>query len=971
MASGPSNPLIRHLRRIAGLPGDGGGTDGQLLEAFVSQRDEAAFEALLGRHGPMVLAACRRVLQNTHDVEDAFQATFLVLCRKAGSISNRESVGGWLYQVACRIALRVKAETSRQAACESLSPDLPASDAPHELDWHDLRPILDEELSRLPEKYRPPLVLHYLEGKTVTQVAHELGWRHGTVLGRLARARDRSRTRLTRRGLSLTTGALAAALTQQAPASSVPFMLTKSTLKMTSLFLLGPAVLPGTVATKAIVLAQGALQAMLVTKLKLVAMFALAVGVVTAGTGVLTHHAMAEKQAAADPAEAPQPPPKDARRPRPNPVEEQPARTDRYRDPLPEGAIARLGTTRFRAGGSINLMAFLPDRKTLLTVEQKEHDTHICRLWEAATGKALRAFGDQQGDFLRSAALSPDAKILATGWFNSRKKEDRIVLWDVATGKELRTLEGLAIGLLPIAFAPDGKTSAAAGGDKTIRLWDPNTGDEVRQFKVRQADWVCLAFSPDGKTLVAGSRLGNVCLWDVEAGKELHKLDGHANFVDALVFSPDGKTLAAASDQQEFIRLWDVATGKEVRSFTRVEEERPRCLAFSPDGKVLASGCFASTKTTQAPVRLWDVATGKELRQLRGHLFWVSSLAFFADGKTLASGGTNEIHLWDLATGNELLPLPEPRSHVQSIAYSPDGRLVATGNLDHTIRLWEPTTGQLIRQFEGGHTDRVWHVVFSPDGQTLASAGNDNTIRIWDVVKGREVRRLPGGEKTVLFVAYSPDGRTLATSGRDRVVRLWDAATGKELRQLAGLHEYLVRATFSPDGKRLAAVSMDRGASNGTILVWDTATGKEVRRWATPQRALVIFSPDGKLLAGGENQTAPATDVTLHLWDLATGKERRFTISRRARVFAGVFSPDGKTFALGLTDGSIHLCELATGQVRRQLDGHLAGVQSLAFSPGGTALTSGSEDTTALVPFSAPWPTLQGATRSGGIRVGP
>src|SRR5262249_46600247 len=153
---------------------------------------------------------CRRILHDGQEAEDAFQATFLVLYRKAASLANGEFVGSWLHQVACRIALKVRVDAARRPVLQSPLLDSPAPAVPPELDWRDLRPVLDEELSRLPEKYRAPLVLHYLEGKTVPQVAQRLGWTHGTVAGRLARARERLRARLTRRGVTLTAGALAA-----------------------------------------------------------------------------------------------------------------------------------------------------------------------------------------------------------------------------------------------------------------------------------------------------------------------------------------------------------------------------------------------------------------------------------------------------------------------------------------------------------------------------------------------------------------------------------------------------------------------------------------------------------------------------------------------------------------------------------------------------------------------------------------
>jgi RNA polymerase sigma factor (sigma-70 family) len=302
MASGQPSPLLRHIRRLAGAAADGEQTDGQLLESFVSQHDQAAFEALLWRHGPMVLGTCRRITRGSQDAEDAFQATFLVLCRKAGSISRYESIGSWLHKVAFRIALKVKADAVRQAAANSPNLEAPAPDTHPELLWKDQRPMLDEELGHLPEKYRLPLVLHYLEGKTVAEVARELRWPSGTVLGRLARARDRLRTRLVRRGITLSAGALAPLLTQSAEAGPLPMLLATSTLKLAALSLLGQAALPGSIAPKAAILAKGMVQAMLLTKLKITAVILLTTTLIAAGGGALLQQAIAERL---NPAEQP------------------------------------------------------------------------------------------------------------------------------------------------------------------------------------------------------------------------------------------------------------------------------------------------------------------------------------------------------------------------------------------------------------------------------------------------------------------------------------------------------------------------------------------------------------------------------------------------------------------------------------------------------------------------------------------
>src|SRR5262245_50969512 len=219
MANESLDNAIRQLRRLALPQGDGGLSDAQLLERFVAQRDEAAFEVLLWRHGPMVLNLCRRVLHEAHASEDAFQATFLVFVKKARSIGKGQAVGSWLYKVAYRVALHARALARKQAAHRLPAADsavLAQADAAGEFLWRDLRPLLDEEVNRLPEKYRSPIILCDLDGMTHAEAAKELGCPQGTVSVRLMRARERLRSRLVRRGMALSAGAVGAVLCENA-----------------------------------------------------------------------------------------------------------------------------------------------------------------------------------------------------------------------------------------------------------------------------------------------------------------------------------------------------------------------------------------------------------------------------------------------------------------------------------------------------------------------------------------------------------------------------------------------------------------------------------------------------------------------------------------------------------------------------------------------------------------------------------
>src|SRR6516225_3137308 len=300
MVSEPASPLIRFLRQIAGPPLDHDLTDRHLLERFVSAQDQAAFAALVQRHGPMVMGVCRRLLHDAHEAEDAFQATFLVLVYKARSIGRPELLGPWLHGVAYRTAARAR-QAARRRTREREAVAMPNGDATVEVVWRELRQVLDEELDRLAPKYRAALVLFYLEGKTTEEVARQLACPKGTVLSRLARGRERLRLRLVRRGVAPSAGLLVGVLATQA---AVPAELALATVEAAVLTAAGQAAsgaIPATVA----VLTKGVLRAMLLNKLKVAGVVLLAVTAAVVGAGVCARLALADKPAVANKDKAP------------------------------------------------------------------------------------------------------------------------------------------------------------------------------------------------------------------------------------------------------------------------------------------------------------------------------------------------------------------------------------------------------------------------------------------------------------------------------------------------------------------------------------------------------------------------------------------------------------------------------------------------------------------------------------------
>jgi len=292
MANSSASAMLQYIRKLVTVPDVGGLSDACLLRQFVGKRDEEDFTALMQRHGPLVLGVCRRILVQEQDAEDAFQATFLVLARRAGSIARGDSVGSWLYGVALRIAGKIRGGIRRRRQRETSLQEVSSLDPTPQWIWEEIQPVLDEEMSRLPRPYRSAFILCHLQGKSNVEAAAELGCRPGTIFSRLARARALLRDRLTRRGLALSTGLLTSMLIENPVQAGVPSNLAGTTVQGALQFLVGEAA-AGMVSARAIFLAKGAMKQMFLNKLRIWSAVLLLGSVGVTGAGIWTYHAVA------------------------------------------------------------------------------------------------------------------------------------------------------------------------------------------------------------------------------------------------------------------------------------------------------------------------------------------------------------------------------------------------------------------------------------------------------------------------------------------------------------------------------------------------------------------------------------------------------------------------------------------------------------------------------------------------------
>ncbi|MCY3019313.1 MAG: protein kinase, partial [Planctomycetota bacterium] len=531
-----------------------------------------------------------------------------------------------------------------------------------------------------------------------------------------------------------------------------------------------------------------------------------------------------------------------------------------------------------------------------------------------------------KGGGISSVALTPDGRQVLAGGANGQ-----LVLWDVLTGREVRSLKGHQGNVNSVAVSPDGKVALSGGDDKMMRLWDMATGAEVQSFGHPTTKVCRVAFSPNGSLAIAGYGSGPCEIWDVKSGSRIHTLAGPTDGHMRVAFSPNGtKVLSGAwCNRPNNVSLYDVATGQSVCSMDG--GFNTNAVAYSPDGSTVLAA------TARGTFRLWDTTTGRTLPALPSHAGSVECAVFLPDGSAvLAAGSEGILKLTETATRTATKSFFGHGDCVRSVACAEDGRHAVTGSDDGTVRVWPLTNGRDHRVVVVS-ADNSHSAALSPDGY-LAAYPEWLNVRLTDAATGRRLRLLRAHAKNVTLALFSPDSRVLASGGDDFEVIFWSVTDGAQISKSGKLGGEPFSIAFSRDG-RLALFGGFRMPAAGLVEIESARRLHSFHVDDVPWG--LAFAPDGRTALVGDG----GGSVTL--WDVTTGLARpSFASKGSSGVGAAAFSPDGRTFITGHYDKTIRLWDASTGQVTQTFRGHTNAVKSVLFFADGKLAVSGSWDNT-------------------------
>jgi WD40 repeat protein/serine/threonine protein kinase len=577
---------------------------------------------------------------------------------------------------------------------------------------------------------------------------------------------------------------------------------------------------------------------------------------------------------------------------------------------------ANNGRELFRLRGHsapIQAVAFSSDGKRVATASWDR----TAMVWDAANGSNLFALRGHQAAVL-SVAFSLSGHRIVTG-----SQDQTVRIWDITDGTEMYEFKGHSNQVSAVSFSPDSQRIVSGGWDKTAKVWEAATGKELCTLGGHRGAVFSVAFSPDGQKVVTASQDRRARVFDSASGANLYTLKGHSAAVFSAAFSLDGQQILTAGDDQT-ARLWDAGSGEELRTL-KGHGSRIGSAAFSPDGQRLVTGggavrfspdgqYFSPSTGDDQTAKVWDATGTGEVLTLEGHSAAVTSVAFSPDGRLVASGSFDRTaRVWDGRTGREISRLSGHQAAVRAVAFLPDGLRIVTGSFDHTARIWEIASGTELHKLEG-HTDKVFSVAASPDGRSVATASWDGKVKLWDTTMGANSFTSPDNGGSGYSVAFSPDGRCIISASGEGPAKLnlLETSSGKALLSFQA-PEKIWSVAFSKDGRRIVT------SSHGlTATVWNTASGERQLslKGHTAHIHAAAFSPDGRRIVTG------SADQTARLWDATTGKELLTLKGHSDWIFSAALSPDGLRIVTASGDGTIKVWEAASPeQVARWQDG--------------------------------------------------
>ncbi|MGH7223941.1 MAG: hypothetical protein ACRELF_11990, partial [Gemmataceae bacterium] len=620
-------------------------------------------------------------------------------------------------------------------------------------------------------------------------------------------------------------------------------------------------------------------------------------------------------------------------------------RVDLYGDPLPKGAIARLGSLRFRHAGAVHAVAFSPDGKILAA---SSDGFNMVVLWERATGRKLRELmaGGSAGHPPTQLRFSSNGKRLYGS--SAYGRDTSLYAWDVESGKNAVDVPVPPGEARTLGYSPDGREMLLLHRNAEVVRWDIDKGKELGRYPRPGSRYLTTAALVGKRLLVPSFGGQEVGMWDVTQKKQLWSVETSRDKHGAgkpMAFSADGKLFAVEAPPNE-ISVFESVTGKTVRRLKGIAGADCLSLCITPDARSVVGGIGDDTW------RRWDLDSGRERFKVPALHISTSEFFFAPDSKVFATGGGNNPHavlLWDTATGKQIDPFPGHTGPVSSVSFSPDGRTAATSSWirgDTVVRLWDPRTGRLLRSFDAGNGRGVTAVTFSPDGQTLAAShweGEKKRIRIWSVRTGRERHDLMGHARYCTCVAFSPDGKRLASGDphynlqrqNDGRLCIWDVESGKLIRDIAATRGAIQQVLFSRDGRQILA------AANG-VHVYDADSGRLVGKpfHAKTRVWRMALSADGRLLATADGRGP------VRLWELATRREISHAIPA-AQGYGVALTPDGRTLAASDSNDKVVLFHWPSGETVGKLSGDpYAGMQVFFSSDCRLLATANNDEST-------------------------